>query len=89
MQHHICGQMDMYLSGHDHNRQWLAPTCGSEFIVSGAAAKTSALVGRGTASLFSNDQSEGFVWVEITDNCLLGEFYNRRGKMEFSRHICK
>ncbi|MEC7983612.1 MAG: metallophosphoesterase, partial [Myxococcota bacterium] len=24
---YICGQVDLYLSGHDHNRQWLEPTC--------------------------------------------------------------
>src|SRR5690606_11565764 len=34
----ICGKVTAYFCGHDHNRQWLQPTCGTEFIVSGAAA---------------------------------------------------
>ena len=44
----ICGKVDVYISGHDHNRQWLQPTCGTEFIVSGAAAKLTDLEGRGS-----------------------------------------
>jgi tartrate-resistant acid phosphatase type 5 len=34
---HICGRVDVYFAGHDHNRQWLYPTCGTQFFVSGAA----------------------------------------------------
>ena len=40
---HMCGDLDMYLAGHDHNMQWLAPTeqCGkTHFVISGAGAKS-------------------------------------------------
>ena len=43
MDDYVCGDIDVYFSGHDHNRQWLEPTCGTDFIVSGAGAKTTDL----------------------------------------------
>ena len=58
---YVCNRADFYLSGHDHNRQWISsvpPTpnlpegegtepCNTHFAVSGAGAKTTDLVGRG------------------------------------------
>lgn len=64
MEDHVCGHIDLYLCGHDHNRHWLDPTCGTEFIVSGAAAKTTDLENRdGNPTIWEDDQSEGFAWV--------------------------
>lgn len=85
----VCGQVDVYFSGHDHNRQWLEPTCGTEFIVSGAAAKTTDLQGRGNPTKFEDDRTAGFMWVEIRDNCFTGEFYDEDGYREFSHEFCK
>jgi tartrate-resistant acid phosphatase type 5 len=89
MEENICGQIDMYLCGHDHNRQWMGEACGTEFIVSGAAAKTTDLEGRGNSTLFEDDTMEGFVWIEIQDNCLSGEFYDKLGGLDFSHQYCK
>ena len=89
MEAQVCGKVDLYISGHDHNRQWLAPTCGTEFVVSGAAAKLTGLVGRGTPTLFEDDSQEGFLWVELRDNTLTGEIYNKSGVLEFSQTITK
>ncbi|MGH7856727.1 MAG: metallophosphoesterase [Candidatus Binatia bacterium] len=39
----VCGKVDLLITGHDHDLQWLAPVAacgGTEFVVSGAAAKT-------------------------------------------------
>jgi len=83
----ICGQVDLYLCGHDHNRQWLEPTCGTEFIVTGAAAKTTDLQGRGNPTFFEDDTTPGFLWVEIRDNQLTGEFYSIDGTLQYSRTI--
>ncbi|MEC7987058.1 MAG: hypothetical protein VX278_17950, partial [Myxococcota bacterium] len=85
----ICGLVDLYLSGLDHNRQWLEPTCGTEFIVSGAAAKLTSLENRGNPSFFEDDQMEGFVWIEIRDDCLTGEFYNSTGTLDFEQSYCR
>ena len=89
MEQYVCGQIDVYFSGHDHNRQWLDATCGTEFIVSGAAAKTTDLEGRGNPSKFEDDETEGFIWIEIIDNCLTGEFYDRNGTMDYNHSFCK
>ena len=85
----ICGKVDVYISGHDHNRQWLNPTCGTEFIVSGAAAKNTDLAGRGTPTFWEDDSTTGFLWVELRDNALTGEFYNREGVLEYTHTVFK
>ena len=86
---HICGKVDIYISGHDHNRQWLNPTCGTEFIVSGAASKTTDLEGRGTPTFWEDDTTEGFLWVELRDNVMVGEFYDRNGTFEYTHTVTK
>jgi tartrate-resistant acid phosphatase type 5 len=85
---YVCGAMDIYLCGHDHNRQWLEAVCGTEFIVSGAASKLSLLEGD-NPTLFEEDQNAGFLWVEIEDNCFRGEFYNSLAQLDFSHEVCK
>ncbi len=89
IEYNLCGQVDMYIAGHDHNRQWLEPSCDTEFIVSGAAAKTTGLVGRDSPTLFEDDETEGFLWVEISDGTLTGEFYDMHGNLDFSQTIQK
>lgn len=71
---HICGQVDVFLAGHDHNNQDLVKTCGTEFIVAGASASTTKLEGR-NASHFQTDDS-GFVMMEATDDELVVMFFN-------------
>ncbi|MDP6932969.1 MAG: hypothetical protein QGG40_08620, partial [Myxococcota bacterium] len=85
----LCGQVDLYLCGHDHNRQWLEPVCGVELMVSGAAAKTTDLEGRGNATFFEDDQTEGFVWVELRDEELTGEFYDSSGTLDFEQTVTR
>lgn len=90
MEGHICGQVDLYLSGHDHNRQWLDPRCGTEFIVSGAAAKTTDFERRdGNVARWETDQSEGFIWIELRDRQLIGEFYSIDGTLDYSHTLNK
>ena len=86
---HLCNKVDLYLSGHDHNRQWLEPACGVELIVSGAGAKLTDLEGRGSATLYEDDDAPGFVWIELRDRHLTGEFYNSAGDLTFSRQLDK
>jgi tartrate-resistant acid phosphatase type 5 len=85
----VCGQVDAYICGHDHNRQWLEPTCGTEFMVSGTAAKTTDLANKGTATLFETDQLGGYLLVEISGNSMTGWFYDENGNEEFTRTITK
>jgi tartrate-resistant acid phosphatase type 5 len=85
----VCNKLDVYISGHDHNRQWLQPDCGVEFIVSGTAAKATDLVGQGTPTFFEKDQGGGFLLVEIQGNTLTGTFYDEGGAVEFTRTVTK
>jgi len=83
-----CGKADLYLSGHDHSRQWLEPTCqGTQLIVSGAGAKTTDLKGD-NAVLFQAD-TLGFVHITITGGQLNAQFINVNGDVEFTHTVNK
>ena len=87
---HLCDQIDLYLCGHDHNRQWLAPHCGVELMVSGAAAKTTGLEFRdGNVSFYDDDTSEGFVWIELHENQLTAAFYDKHGTLNYEGGLTK
>lgn len=89
MESSLCGAMDVYFCGHDHNRQWLEPTCGMELLVSGAAAKTTDLEDRGNATAFEDDTVEGFLWVEIEGDRFHGEFWNKDGTMDYVQEFTR
>lgn len=59
----VCGRADLYLAGHDHNRQ-LLEACGVTLIVSGAAGSTTELVDRGNTPAFASAEP-GAVWVTL------------------------
>ncbi len=86
----ICGKVDVYMSGHDHSRQDPMAVCGTEFFVSGAGAKLTDFVHRDDNPVhWEDDQKEGFMWVEIADNVMTVQFYDRDGNMDFERKIVK
>jgi len=83
-----CGKVDLYISGHDHSRQWLEPTCaGTQLIVSGAGAKQTSLPGD-NQTLFQHE-GLGFVYIVIKGNTLRADFINRGGTIEFSHTLSK
>ncbi len=84
---HICGQVDLYLSGHDHSLQWPEDVCGTEMIVSGAGAKTTDLEGE-NPTWFEYDE-EGFVWIELNDRTMTAVFYDASGQELFRRSVSK
>lgn len=59
----ICGQVDIYLSGHEHNLQWIE-SCGTHFVISGAGAKVTPRVERGNTSRFEA-YAPGAVWLHL------------------------
>lgn len=86
----LCGRVDLYLAGHDHNRQWLEPQCGVELIVSGAGAKTTDLLGRdGNRTRFEDDQEEGFFWIEIADDRMKVEVWGRDGQLDHQGSVTR
>lgn len=88
MEDGVCGQIDVYICGHDHNIQWLQAKCGTEFIVSGAGSKAEGLPGDNPFH-FQQPDTEGFIWVEIEGGSFTGVFYDKTGKELFSRVVMK
>ena len=90
MDQSICGAVDVYFSGHDHTRQWLNSTCGTEFIVSGAGSKVTPFVHRDNNPVhWEDDTTPGFMWVEIDGDTLTGVFYDKVGVVTYERSISK
>lgn len=82
-----CGNVDLYLCGHDHSRQWLTDTCkGTELAVSGAGAKVTTIPGT-QATRFKSIQM-GFLYVTIDGKKLTAEFVGPTGT-DFTRVLNK
>jgi len=83
-----CGKVDLYLSGHDHSRQWLQDTCqGTQIVVSGAGSGTTRLPGSNPVLFQTN--TLGFLYVTIQDNILSAQFIDADGNVDFSHSITK
>ncbi len=86
---HLCDKVDLVITGHDHDLQWLKPveSCGkTEFIVSGAAAKIRALADPERNEVhFQKGEVLGFVWIEIVGDALTGVFYDDRANVLYER----
>ncbi len=84
--------VDLYIAGHDHNRQWFATgqegCSGPEFIVSGASATKTKFKGDQT-NLFEDDKKLGFLWVRIQGSKLRAEFVDTNGNVDFVRELEK
>jgi predicted MPP superfamily phosphohydrolase len=79
----VCGRAQLYLSGHDHNRQAFDPVCGTWFFVAGAAAKTSDFEFRDdNPTVWGDDQREGFIWVELVGENMTASFYDLDGNLD-------
>jgi tartrate-resistant acid phosphatase type 5 len=79
----VCGAADLYLCGHDHDREWLEQTCdGTQFIVTGAGAKLRDF-DDAQPTHWADDQTEGFTWFEIDDDRLTLQFWDRTGVMNY------
>ncbi len=77
----MCGNADFYLSGHDHDLQYLQATssCDTEFIISGAAAKQR---GRGNGNHeahFEVFNANGFAWMSATNTTMELRFFDADG----------
>lgn len=88
----MCGTVDIYFAGHDHNRQWLdepAALCGTELIVSGAGAKLKALEDRGNQVHWQDDTAEGFLYAVIEGDTFRGQMIDKTGQVNFAREFTR
>lgn len=77
----IKNKVDFYLSGHDHDLEYLVKDYDPEFVVSGAAAE-SRPVGTGKSTLFS-ESTEGFAYIKITPKEATVRFIDKNGELLF------
>jgi len=77
---HVCGKVDVYFSGHDHNMQGLPPVanCGKTlFVVSGAGAKANAIYHPSANQVFYQYSNKiGFTYVTIRGNYFTNTVYS-------------
>jgi hypothetical protein len=87
----LCGKVDLYLAGHDHDLEWLdpVPSCGAtQFIVSGGGgAALYDLDGTGEAAF--QEKSFGFWWIEVTADALHAVAYDQDARPLFERTVPK
>ena len=66
METNVCGKVDLYLSGHDHNLQYIEPVaaCGdTAFVVSGSGSQVSSL--SGTNATYHEAAEAGFFLIKV------------------------
>lgn len=98
MDDYVCGTMDAYISGHDHNRQiFKTPVCNTYFFLAGASAKTSDLEHHypnflcddENPDVWEDDTREGFLYVSITGNEMTVAMYDLEGVLDYEQVIVK
>lgn len=90
---HVCGTVDVYFCGHDHNRQWInEPTAcgGTELIVSGAGAKVKEFSDPPPNEVYFADAvTEGFMYVVVDGNTMTSQFIDKTGNVDFERILMR
>ncbi len=87
----VCGRVDIYFCGHDHNRQWLVeiPECPeTTFVVSGAGSKTKDFR-QSHPTLFQDADNVGVFWFHIVGNHLHVEAIAIDGTVQWSHDLYK
>ncbi len=93
LQASVCesGHVDLVLNGHDHDLQWLVAkpdTYGTtEFVVSGAGAKTRPITDTPNDAHFACGDTLGYAWFEIHGERLTGRLFNGDGGLMFERTL--
>ncbi len=83
----LCGTVQFYLAGHEHDKQHIKPLCGMHQVIAGSGAGQRK-VGRGPNTLFA-DNSFGFSWFEVSPSRLYFEFVNLKGETEYHYEVLK
>lgn len=87
----LCGNVDLFLSGHDHNLQVLPGTesCPGLFVVSGAGAFSSSTLPGVNPTLFQLDE-KGFAYIAVSETQLTIEMIEAKtGTVAFTTTLVK
>ncbi len=79
-QRHLCGKVDVFVAGHDHDKQLLRGPCDVALVVSGTAGKLRP-VGRGDETLFALS-SPGWARLEVRGAEAVLTFHAADGALE-------
>ena len=89
LEDNVCGNVDFYLCGHDHSRQWMVDTCsGTQLIIAGAGSKTSSIDGN-QSTYFEDADTPGFFIFEIIGNTATVQIWDETGAMNYESVITK
>lgn len=88
---------DMYMTGHDHDMEFIDKGRDSKcpdthFVISGAASKTrdgTDFTPTDAKQIYYEDQIEGFAYMEFSGATLLFEFIDKTGEVTFTKTIKK
>jgi len=93
MEELVCGNVDMLLSAHDHQRQWLDPSlcAGTELVGSGAGGEVKELDDPArNPVLYQDGTSAGFLYVVADGTSLTGRFIDAEtGAVVFERTLTR
>lgn len=84
----LCDQGQLYLAGHEHDKQHLKARCGVEHLIVGTGGGNRPVLGKGPDTLFAA-KTFGFAWVEATREYLRFEVLDTQGNVEYSYKINK
>jgi len=79
----VCGHAQIYISGHDHDREVFDPVCGTYFFISGASSKVEDFEFRERNPIqWGDDTREGFLWMQIAGPDMTAAFYDLDGNLD-------
>lgn len=79
----VCGNAQIYISGHDHDREVFDPVCGTYFFISGASSKVEEFEFRERNPIqWGDDTREGFLWMQIQGIEMTAAFYDLDGNLD-------
>jgi tartrate-resistant acid phosphatase type 5 len=89
----VCGNFDLYLSGHDHQRQWMTDPslcAGTELLVNGAGSEVKPLDDpQRNPVAFQEDTTGGFLYMTVDATTMTGQFIDVDGSVAFERTLTK
>ncbi len=91
-ENHLCGNVDFFLAGHDHDMQWLEPPADCDIeaqIISGAAGKTRSHRADENSAVFQQYDTYGFAWFEATNTTLTMRFVDVDGAVLWGTSLAK
>ena len=81
----MCNKVDLYLAGHDHNKEHLDPKCGVHMIILGSSGKLRP-INPGANSKYASS-TLGFGVFIVGHDSITVEFYNENQQLEYTNQI--